>query len=183
MSIRRPTLWIATLVLLTGCGQQPFTPDSMEAEESPQWASVRSDQPTKPVSLRGTTSTAAGSGERVVTIDALSTPGTTEGSYRVELTGPGLFFEVDVSCLTRAGNTAWVAGHISDSNADIIELGTVSYLYVIDEGDGNGQFDVVSIARINDAEGQDELFCEEQLLLLPAAPVDAGDYKLRPKAH
>jgi hypothetical protein len=58
--------------------------------------------------------------------------------------------------------------------------GTVSYFYVIDNGEGpNGGGDIVSALRLNDVAGEDALFCEEQPLLLPSAPVELGTVTVR----
>lgn len=183
MSIRRSTTFMA-IALLAACGTQPLEPEAeTEAELMEQTAQLRAYPDTR-VRLNGEVATGEGSAERVVTVRARSNRRGVQGTYRVELTGPGLFFEVDVTCLTRRDNVAWIAGHISDSNAEIIQIGSVSYFYVIDRGNGRyGEPDIVSTARINDVEGEDLLFCQDQRLLLPEAEAARGDMKLRPRAR
>ena len=86
--------------------------------------------------------------------------GTASGSYRLFRHDTGLWFTVDVTCVSVAGNTAWVAGIISDTNAPgTIIVGRVSYFYAIDGGEGVGTIDKISRARINDQAGQDAVFC------------------------
>lgn len=123
----------------------------------------------------------AGEGRRVFTFHAKQDGvGGATGSYRIRLTEPGLFFEVDVSCMAVVGNTAWIAGHISNTNAGFIEVGSVSYFYAIDGGEGtDAPADVLSTARINDVEGEDRLFCQDRPLLLPSFPIEQGNIQVR----
>ena len=123
-----------------------------------------------------------GSGLREFTFHAKGTGegGIARGSYKVELTSSGLFFEVEVSCMAVEGNTAWIAGHISDTNASVIQVGSVSYFYAIDNGEGAGApADVVSTARINDIDGEDQVFCNERPLLLASFAIDQGNVQIR----
>ncbi len=93
--------------------------------------------------------------------------GSVSGSYRLALHSIDAWFTVDVSCLVFDGNTAWVAGHISDTNVpNLIRVGSVSYFYAIDGGEGAGTIDKVSRARTNDALGQDAVFCATKPLAL-----------------
>ena len=121
------------------------------------------------------------SGEREFTFAAIRLPnGQAWGRYTIRLTGPDLFFTVDVSCMTVEGNTAWVAGHIVDTNAAFVEIGSVSYFYAIDNGGpGSSEPDIVSTARFNDIEGEDEAFCRDRVLLLDSAPIDGGFVRVR----
>jgi hypothetical protein len=120
------------------------------------------------------------SGLREFTFHAVQAPdGTVQGSYKIELTSLGLYFTVDVSCMAIEGNTAWVAGHISDTNAGFIQVGTVSYFYAIDNGEGADATDVVSTARINDIAGEDQLFCADRPLLLDSFPIEQGNVQIR----
>jgi hypothetical protein len=81
--------------------------------------------------------------------------------------------------MTVEGNTAWVAGHISDTNAGFVTVGTVSYFYAIDNGEGgNAPADVISTARINDVAGEDQLFCADKPLLLPSFPIEQGNVQV-----
>lgn len=102
------------------------------------------------------------------------------GQYRVDRKDVELSFNVDVTCMSVSGNTAWIAGIIRNQRGDIAIDGTVSYFYVIDNGEGpNGGGDIVSGLRLNDAAGEDIEFCEDQPLLLPSAPVELGNVQVR----
>ncbi len=172
---------LALVLLLTpfaACEQGPTSP----IEPSFGSASDRQDaddETKEKVKLKGSGFVTAGTGLRVVTVDAESVNGVADGQYTVELTGPGLFFTVDVSCLVAERNTAWIAGHISDTNAGGIQIGSVSYFYAIDNGEEKkNRPDVVSSARINDVAGEDEAFCRDRLLLLPELPLEGGDVEI-----
>ena len=71
-------------------------------------------------------------------------------------------------------------GIISDSNAGFIEIGSVSYFYARDNGEGSAApADIVSTARINDVEGEDRIFCADRPLLLPSFPIQYGNVQVR----
>ena len=168
--------WIGTcmtVTLLTACGEEPVGPAAaLEASFDGQAAAPH---------VTGSGHVDFGSGLREFTFHAKDQgDGTAKGSYKIELTPLGLFFEVDVTCMARQGNTAWVAGLISDTNAGFVQIGSVSYFYAIDNGEGAGApADVVSIARINDVAGEDIRFCQDKLLLLPSFPIEYGNVQIR----
>lgn len=86
--------------------------------------------------------------------------GQVSGGYRVHRHDIQAWFTVDATCMEVVGNTAWVGGIIADTNVpNIIRVGTVSYFFATDAGEGAGAADRVSRARTNDAAGQDRNFC------------------------
>lgn len=102
------------------------------------------------------------SGEmRNFTFHAITHPdGTVSGSYRLARHDLDIWFRVEVTCMSTNGNTAWVAGIISETNApNLLIVGRVSYFFAVDGGEGDGAVDKISRARINDAPGQDQVFC------------------------
>jgi hypothetical protein len=106
--------------------------------------------------------------------------GSVTGQYRVDRKDIPVSFNVDVTCMSVAGNTAWVAGIIRNQAGGLAIDGTVSYFYVIDNGEGpNGGGDMVSALRLNDAAGEDTEFCTDQPLLLAAVPVELGNVHVR----
>lgn len=123
----------------------------------------------------------SGSGLREFTLHATrKVDGSVNGSYRIEFTATGLYFVVTVTCMAVEGNTGWVAGIITETNWSIIRLGTVSYFYAIDNGEGAPAVpDRVSSARINDVAGEDLRFCTERPLLLPAFDVQLGNVQVQ----
>ncbi len=134
-------------------------------------------------SVRGEISSPSGTGRRVVTIQARQKRnGEVRGGYRIELTASGVFFEVTASCVVTVGNVAWVGGHISATNSTAIQIGSVSYFYLIDNGKKRRHqptADVISTARINDQEGRDLEFCTTRPLQLPALTGLEGDIRVK----
>lgn len=131
--------------------------------------------------VTGSAHIASGTGLREFTFHATrKEDGSANGSYKIEFTATGLYFIVSVTCMAVEGNTGWVAGIISESTLPIVQVGTVSYFYAIDNGEG-GQAapDRVSIARINDVAGEDQVFCTQRPLLLPAFDIQQGNVQVR----
>ncbi|HXV86560.1 MAG TPA: hypothetical protein VD793_07665 [Gemmatimonadales bacterium] len=104
--------------------------------------------------------------------------GNAKGSYTITLPS-GVFLTVNVTCMSVVGNTGWVAGRIAETNSSAIRVGSVSYFYAIDNGEGDGVPDRVSAARINDVDGEDVLFCANRPLLLPSLTVTDGNVQVR----
>lgn len=121
----------------------------------------------------------AGDGIREFTFHAMEDPsGEVSGSYKIVLPN-GLFVEADVTCLTVDGDTGWVGGVIRDSNAGIIDIGSTTMFYAIDDGEGDGAADIVSLAAFNQDPGVDLQFCNEQPLELAPLAVAEGNVQVR----
>jgi hypothetical protein len=106
--------------------------------------------------------------------------GTVTGNYHVDRQDLGIVFDVDVTCMSVVGNTAWIAGIIRKVRGPLVQEGTVSYFYVIDNGEGgNAPPDIASSIRVNDAAGQDLAFCTDRPLLLASGPIDLGDLQVK----
>jgi len=123
----------------------------------------------------------AGDGLRNFTFHAMLRPdGSAEGSYQIHRTDLGTVFSVDVTCLAIVGNQAWIAGIIASTNDPTVRVGTVSYFYAIDNGEGiDAPADVVSLARINDLAGRDIEFCTNNPTVLPPRQVQLGGVQIR----
>lgn len=102
--------------------------------------------------------------------------GTVTGSYYYQSVFDHVSIHVDVTCMTvEGGDRAWVAGIISNSSIPAL-VGTVSYFYTFDNGEGAGpEPDVVSLVRAADVAGEDRRFCEELPTGLPAREVLHGN--------
>lgn len=172
-----PVLIVAAALAVASCGAAtPVAPSAVAgsavAASSAGGASV----------LHGDFSTPSGAGRRVVTLHAVQTPsGVVNGGYRIDFTATNVFIEVTATCLVTEGNTAWVGGTISATNSPAIVVGSVSYFYAIDNGKVNDGLspDVVSTARINDAQGRDIEFCTLKLLQLPRLVGLEGDVSVK----
>jgi hypothetical protein len=167
-----PTVLAAVLTGCTGAESEPATAPALDL----QAAAV-----SAPAIVSGAGHIEAGDGLRNFTFHAIRLPdGTVEGSYQITRTDLQSTFSVDVSCLTVVDNRAWIGGHIAATNDPAIRVGSVSYFYAIDNGEGSGAAaDVVSLARINDAEGRDIEFCTTLPTLLPPRLVQLGDVQIR----
>src|SRR5688572_22650444 len=74
--------------------------------------------------------------------------GSVTGSYHVDVMSIGATFDVDVTCLSVEGNKAWIGGIIENSDSPLVRDGTVSYFYVIDNGEGvDAPTDIISGVR------------------------------------
>jgi hypothetical protein len=106
--------------------------------------------------------------------------GTVTGEARIDRKDLDISWNLDVTCMAVVGNTAWIAGIIRNARGPVIREGTVSYFYVVDNGEGGDDPpDVASAVRINDLAGQDEEFCELRPLALPATPIAHGNVQVR----
>lgn len=105
--------------------------------------------------------------------------GSAQGSYKVVLAN-GLFFETDVTCMSVLGNTGWIAGTIRATNAAAVVIGSVSTVFVIDNGEGDAaSADRVSLATFNGAAGGDLAFCANRPLALAQLTVTDGNVQVR----
>jgi hypothetical protein len=161
---------IPLLVLaLAACGAEPADPSA----PTPLLASVRESAVT------GSGHVPSGTGLREFTFHATrKVDGSVHGSYKIEFTGTGLYFVVSLTCMAVEGNTGWLAGIISETNWSVIQVGTVSYFYATDNGEGGDVPDQVSSARINDRDGEDLVFCSERPLLLPSFAIQNGNVQV-----
>jgi len=139
------------------------------------------DVSAPPIVVSGSGHIEAGDGLRNFTFHAVQRPdGSVEGSYQILRTDLGTGFTVDVSCLSVVGNGAWVAGHIATTTQPGVVVGSVSYFYAFDNGEGSDASpDIVSIARINDLPGRDVEFCTNHPQVLPPRVVQMGNVQIR----
>jgi hypothetical protein len=109
-----------------------------------------------------------------------SADGTVTGYAHVDRHDLGLSWDVEVTCLSVVGNTAWIGGIMRNSKGGVPRDGAVSYFYVIDNGEGeNAPLDRASAVRLNDRDGEDQTFCNLRPLLLPASDIAHGNVQVR----
>lgn len=129
--------------------------------------------------VTGSGHVATAAGLREFTFHAVERPdGSVGGSYKVVLPN-GLFIESDVTCVTVDGNTGFIGGVIRDSNAAIVDIGSTSMFHVVDNGEGEGAPDIVSILAFNRIEGADLDFCRNQLIEFAEQMVSDGNVQVR----
>jgi hypothetical protein len=179
--MRRSIVGVTVLAAaLTGCtgadSELASAPDAGLGSGSVSLSAVAA-----PAVVSGAGHIEAGDGLRNFTFHAIRLPdGSVEGSYQILRTDLGSVFSVDVTCLAVVGNQAWIGGRIASTNDPTVRVGSISYFYAIDNGEGSGASpDVVSLARINDAEGRDIEFCTTRPTLLPPRLVQMGDVQIR----
>lgn len=173
--IVRASLVLAAL--LGGCTDQPTTGPDLEPQLSVT---------TGPVSVSATGSGHFESGGelRTFSFGAVGRPdGSASGEYHITLHAIDAFFHATVTCMRVRNDTAWVAGIIDNTNHPVIVPGTVTYFWAVDGGEGGQATDIVSIARINDAAGQDQVFCDltpdEEFSGLPGVVIEKGNVQVR----
>ena len=106
--------------------------------------------------------------------------GTVTGYAHIDRKDLGWAWDVEVTCMEVVGNTAWIAGIIRNATGGVARDGTVSYFYVIDNGEGEGApVDRASAVRLNDIDGEDLRFCNLRPLLLPASDIAHGNVQVR----
>ncbi|HEX9755235.1 MAG TPA: hypothetical protein VGA42_05980 [Gemmatimonadales bacterium] len=106
--------------------------------------------------------------------------GSASGRAHVDRKDLGIAWDVNVTCMSVVGNTAWIAGIIENGRGPIVRDGTVSYFYVIDNGENaEAPVDIASAVRLNDLAGQDQVFCTDRPLLLTPSPIAHGDIQVR----
>jgi hypothetical protein len=109
-----------------------------------------------------------------------SDDGTVTGYAHVDRKDLDVSWDVEVTCLSVVGNTAWIGGIMRNSRGALPRDGAVSYFYVIDKGEGeNEPVDRASAIRLNDAAGEDQAFCNLRPLLLPASDIAHGNVQVR----
>ena len=142
-------------------------------------------------SIGGVVASASGSAHRirplpdgelwVLTFNATKfADGSVNGEAHVDRHDLGVSWSVDVTCLSVVGNTAWIGGIIRNSKGGLPRDGTVSYFYVIDNGEGeDAPPDRASAVRLNDQAGEDIAFCTTRPLGLVASDIAHGDVHVR----
>lgn len=117
----------------------------------------------------------------VLTFNAVkSADGTVTGQAHVDRKDLDAAWDIDVTCLSVVGNRAWIAGIVRNARGAIPRDGTVSYFYVTDNGEGaDSVLDRASGIRINDAAGQDNVFCTLRPTTLPDSEIAHGNVQVR----
>lgn len=174
---RRLTLAVSTLIV-AACSDPGLPTDAALGSTLDPDGAVSVSDPA-PVAARASGAAHREAGEKPVLLNFSAekrADGTVTGSYYYQSVSNHVSIHVDVTCMTVAeGNRAWVAGIISKSSIPAL-VGTVSYFYTFDNGEGAGaDSDVVSLVRAADEPGEDFRFCEELPTGLPDREVLHGN--------
>lgn len=165
----------AAVVVLVAC-ETPTRPSELGSTLDPDGSVVAAENEVV-ASAVGAAHREAGGKPVLLNFSAVQRDdGTVEGSYYYQSVFNHVQIHVEVTCMAvEDGNKAWIAGIISESNIPVL-VGTVSYFYTFDNGEGAGaEADVVSFVRALDPPGEDQLFCDERPILLGDAEVLHGN--------
>ncbi len=129
----------------------------------------------------GSAHTLTGGQLRVVTFTARrKADGTADGHFNFNILALGIHFQASVECLTVVGRRAYFGGTITASDDARIRVGTKSYFWVEDNGEGEGAApDIVSLAGVNETQQGLDDFCNLVLNLLPPRTVLWGNVQVR----
>jgi hypothetical protein len=180
MTATRPFIMLAAAALAVACDSSATSPDSSPRATAPD-ALLNASHNGVIASATGSAHRIRGDELWVLAFSAVKrADGTTTGNARIDRKDLGISWNLDVTCMAVQGNTAWIAGIIRNASGPVIREGTVSYFYVIDNGEGaDAPPDVASAVRINDVAGQDEEFCQLRPLALPPSPIAHGNVQVR----
>lgn len=172
---------IVAALFVAGCGSEGRMPGTPTAPAVS--AAARS--------LEGIVEGAAGSAHRirplpdgelwVLTFNAEKrSDGTVTGYAHIDRKDLDAAWDVDVTCLSVVGNTAWIGGIIRNARGPLPQDGAISYFYVIDNGEGTDAApDRASAVRLNDLAGEDIRFCTDRPLRLAASDIAHGNVQVR----
>jgi hypothetical protein len=170
--MRNLGLTLVAGLALAGCEQTPLV--------GPQEASVTLASVADPAGIAALARGAAhrDADARPVMLNFHATlyeDGTARGQYYFRAVASGVWIQVGVTCMsTQDDNKAWIGGIIESSSIPSL-VGTVSYFYTFDNGEGDDGTDIVSLTRAADQAGEDLLFCDEQPEQLPSREVLHGN--------
>lgn len=170
---------------LAACAEAPTTPTPIASSAhaigsllDPDGHGVAASVVVGPVTIHVTGAAHRAFDDRpiILNVNARSrADGGADGHYYFRQVFNGLWIRVGVTCVsTRADNEAWVAGVIEDSSSPGL-IGTVSYFYTFDNGEGGASTDVVSLTAGGEPEGEDAVFCADQPEILPQREVLHGE--------
>ena len=167
------------LLVAVACSESAVAPGALKSLGGPA------------ASIGGVVESASGSAHRirplpdgelwVLTFNAEKrADGTVTGNAHVDRKDVDAAWDIEVTCLSVVGNTAWIGGIARNSRGGVVRDGTVGYFYVIDRGEGESDpVDRASAVRINDRAGEDIAFCNLRPLLLAATDIAHGNVQVR----
>ena len=180
--MRRNGMLAAVLVTMTaGACDSPSAPDAAEGpglEPDGVVAAMSSSQAAVTGRVTGSAHREFAGLPVVLSFSAIQrADGTVTGEYAFHAVAADQKLRVNVTCMSIVGNQAFVAGTIVDASPNLaFTIGTVSYFYTRDNGEGAGaDADEVSLVRANDVPEAAEEFCTERPTLLPNREVLHGN--------
>lgn len=166
-------LALCGLVIL-GC-EAPTQPEA-SFELEPTVARAASSTPA----VTGSAHFLTGGQPRTVVINAVEhVDGSVSGTMQISIKAFDAWWHTDVECVTVAGDRAFLGGTITEASDARIQVGTKSYLWVEDHGEGSAASpDRVSIAGLNETQQGLDDFCGLVQNLLPGTDVLRGNVQI-----
>jgi fermentation-respiration switch protein FrsA (DUF1100 family) len=130
----------------------------------------------------GSAHTLSGGEMRTATFDAIThADGSVSGNAEINVHALGVAWHTSIECLTVVGNRAFLGGTVTESSdATRVRVGTKSYFWVEDNGEGNdAPPDRVSVAGVNETPTGLADFCGLVQNLLPGRDVLHGNVQVR----
>lgn len=169
----------ATLLAAAACDQPPTAPTSDELRAAAP-AAVLNGAPDRR-SATGSAHFLTGGEHRTVAFTAIrDADGSVHGQFQMNIHALDVFWHTEVECLTIVGNRAFIGGTVTSSSDARVRVGTKSYFWVEDHGQGaDAPPDRVSLVSPNeDQQGLDD-FCNLVQNLLPGRDVLRGNVQIR----
>ena len=132
--------------------------------------------------VTGSAHTLSAGGElRAVAFNAVALPdGSASGEAQINVQSIDAWWHTRIECLAVVGNRAFLGGTIAEASDARIRVGTKSYFWVEDHGEGAGApADRVSLAGVNETPEGLEDFCGLVQNLLPGLDVLRGNVQIR----
>jgi hypothetical protein len=123
----------------------------------------------------------AGDQQRTATFSAITMPdGTIQGEAQLNVRASDVWWHTRLECLTVDGNRAYLGGTITAASDARVRIGSKSYFWVEDNGEGPGAPpDRVSISNPNETQQGLDDFCNLVQNLLPGSDVLRGNVQIR----
>lgn len=176
--MKRVLVVLAAAAMAAACSESfPTAPAPPPAGDGAAGTSVQGAGPK----VVGSAHTISGGEHRVTTFSAVTLPdGSVSGEAQINAMSVDAWWHTRIECLAIVGNRAFLGGTITAASDARIQLGSKSYFWVEDHGEGGGAPpDRVSIAGVNETPQGLADFCGLVQNLLPGLDVLRGNVQIR----
>jgi hypothetical protein len=173
----KKTLIALAIVSVAACTKMPTAPSPSPGDGAGQTAVGQGAGPV----VTGSAHRLSGGEQRTVTFSAVTmADGSVQGEAQINVGAIDAWWHTRIECLTVVGNRAFLGGTITAASDARIRLGTKSYFWVEDHGEGAGAApDRVSLAGANESPEGLADFCNLVQNLLPGSDVLRGNVQIR----
>jgi hypothetical protein len=187
MAIPRSVRLVPLVALLVACdtGVEPRLGSTLDPDGVALAASVLEARSATDAFVTGGAWRDADPGEdrsiRHFSISANRHGGRLTGGYNLVLGSSDIVVRGDVTCLTVAGNRAWVGGSIDEAELpfppEIIDQITGIAVELVDNGNGSGVDELSDLFLFLAQPGGPQAFCDAAVPG-PVRPIDRGNYQV-----